>query len=243
MNILKSTLIIFFSFFFLTHCNGQKWNKIEGNGNVIKTIKKVDAYDEIKLYGDINFVLISEKEGEINLEGDSNLLDNIKVETKNNILSIKTKKGVYFKYSKSNSVTVTIPVSEISKIYLSGSGNVSSNVLIKNDAFTASVTGSGDMKLNIEANSTTANVTGSGDLKLTGNTNILTCNITGSGDFNGKKLNSKNTQVKLTGSGNANVVANQSLKTKLMGSGNIKYSGKPAKLNSKVLGSGNVSRQ
>jgi len=241
MNFIKSTLIICLSLFFLTNCNGQKWDKIDGNGNYIKTTRKVDSYDIIKLSGDIDFILVEGKEGTINLEGDSNLLDNIEVTTENNTLSIKTKNGVYFKYSKSNAIKVTIPVSEISEITLSGSGDLTSTISLKSNKFNAEVTGSGDMKLNIEASTITTSVTGSGDLTLNGKTNNLTCKVTGSGDFHGKKLNSNKTDVKITGSGSANVVANQALKARIIGSGDIDYTGNPTKLDTKILGSGDIS--
>ena len=149
---------------------------------------------------------------------------------KNNI-NISTKKGLF----------ITVPFSDLDNVSLTGSGDVSTSSQIKSDQFEAELTGSGDMILDVDSNIIDAKVTGSGDLKITGSTTHLEIKVTGSGDFDGDSLNSQNVQAYVSGSGNARVVAKNSIKTRVNGSGDINYSGNPGTSDTKVMGSGDIS--
>src|SRR5690606_238341 len=107
--------------------------------------------------------------------------------------------------------------------------------------FNVSLAGSGDIKLQIEAQSIKGSVAGSGDLTLKGSTNYLEANVAGSGDFHGFELQANDTDVSVAGSGDAKVVSNEVLKARVAGSGDIKYKGNPKKEDSKVAGSGSIS--
>ena len=149
---------------------------------------------------------------------------------KNNI-NISTKKGLF----------ITVPFPDLDNVSLTGSGDVSTSSQIKSDQFEAELTGSGDMILDVDSNIIDAKVTGSGDLKITGSTTHLEIKVTGSGDFDGDSLNSQNVQAYVSGSGNARVVAKNSIKARVNGSGDINYSGNPGKSDTKVMGSGDIS--
>ena len=56
-----------------------------------------------------------------------------------------------------------------------------------------------------------------------------------------KELEANNTNAKVTGSGEFQVVANESLMARITGSGDINYSGNPSQIDKKVTGSGDIS--
>lgn len=175
------------------------------------------------------------------IEGESNLLEYISTEVKNNHLIVKVNNNVSLQSSRNKTITVTIPYKDISEVSMAGSGNMWSKNNIKSDDFKVSLAGSGDVKLTIETQKTTAKVAGSGNLTLTGKTVDLKADIAGSGDFYGYNLNANNTNVSVVGSGNAKVVCNEDLVARVAGSGNIRYKGKPSKEDTKVSGSGSIS--
>lgn len=65
--------------------------------------------------------------------------------------------------------------------------------------------------------------------------------LSGSGDIHAYTLKAKSAKVSLAGSGDIRVHAIDYMKARVAGSGDITYKGKPAKLDTKVAGSGNIS--
>ena len=82
----------------------------------------------------------------------------------------------------------------------------------------------------------------SGDVTLKGSTNNLEAGVTGSGDFYGFDLEVNDTDVSVTGSGDAKVVCNVNLKARVTGSGDIVYKGNPKTEDTKVAGSGSIKK-
>jgi hypothetical protein len=178
-------------------------------------------------------------EGNISVTTDDNLHEYLEIEVKDNTLVIKTKKNTYLKTKKG--IHIKVPFNDISEVSLVGSGDIDTKDTIKADELDVRVTGSGDVVLAVESNMVDANITGSGDMVLTGSTNSLDVSVTGSGDFKGSDLVSQNTEARVSGSGDARVVAKQSLKARVNGSGDITYSGNPEKSDTKTSGSGDIS--
>ncbi|WP_452220688.1 head GIN domain-containing protein [Lacinutrix salivirga] len=244
MNYLKQSILIICAVITTTTAQAQLWgNKtIKGNGTITTITKTTSDYDSIKCAGWMDFVLEEGTEGKITIKGEENLLEYIVVEVKGNELIIKTENNTTLKTSRNNTITITIPFKSIDKVTLTGSGDITSKDTIKENRFETSVSGSGDIILDVQAKSIKAKVTGSGDLTLTGNTEDLEASVTGSGDFHGFKLNASNTEASVTGSGDVEVVSTKKLKAKVTGSGDIDYKGNPSTINTKITGSGDIDQ-
>ncbi|WP_452224700.1 head GIN domain-containing protein [Lacinutrix chionoecetis] len=242
MKNLKHSLVLAITLFSFTFAQAQLWGgkKIKGNGNMTTITRTTQDYDAIKCAGWMDFILIKGTEGDIKIEGESNLLEYIITEVDGNTLKIKTENNVNLKPSFNKSITITIPFQDIDYVSLSGSGDVMSKDKIVTDTFKTSVSGSGDIVLDIEANTVDANVTGSGDLTLRGKTKNLNASVTGSGDFHGYNLDAMDVDAKVTGSGDVAVVCNGNLKARVTGSGDIEYKGDPKTEDTKVTGSGSI---
>ncbi len=242
MKILRQSVLLLSALLFVSLAQAQ-WgnNKVKGNGNVTTITRSTSDYDAIKCAGWMDFILVKGEEGKITLEGESNLLEYIITKVENGALIVKVKKGVNLKTSWSKNIKITIPFEDIEKVSLAGSGDlVTKNTIDAND-FKVNLAGSGDIDLDINASSIDASVSGSGDINLNGKTTNLSAKVTGSGDFHGFDLESNNTEVKVTGSGGAEVVSNESLKARVTGSGDVEYKGNPKKEDTKVTGSGSIS--
>ena len=240
MKLLKSvTCIVFLLSTTLSCAQWGNGKKVKGDGNVTTINRSTKSYDGVKAAGPMDFELVQGSEGEIIIKGDSNLMEYIITEVKDNKLVVKTKDG--YNLRPSQTILITIPYESISSVSLAGSGDIENSGTITSDEFKVSLAGSGDINLNVESKNLESAIAGSGDIKLKGSTNNLTTKITGSGDFDGKELNSTNVTAKITGSGNANVVCNGELNARITGSGDVKYSGKPTNKDTKITGSGSVS--
>jgi hypothetical protein len=243
----KSVQLLVCSLFLVSFIANAQWssnnkNKINGNGNVISQTRSTTDYDAIKVAGSFDVDLVAGKEGKITLKGEENLLSAIKVVVEDNILKISVEKSTNLRPSLGKKIQITIPFEKISELSLAGSGDIQSKDPIKNDKFSAKLSGSGNFNLAIDSNNLDLNLSGSGNVHLKGSADNFTTKLSGSGDIDAANLKSKNVDVNVSGSGNSRVNCNESLTARVSGSGDIKYSGNPEKRDVKVSGSGNISK-
>ncbi len=244
MKKINSKLLLVIALIFTTSISAQNWwrNSVKGNGKVTKITRTTADYDAVRCAGFMDFELVKGKEGNITIEGEENLLEHIVTEIENNALIVKVEKGVNLKTSWNKGIKITIPFEDIEKISLSGSGDIWNQDTIITDNLSIDLAGSGDIKLTVKTESLNSNISGSGDIKVLGETNNLETKVTGSGDFHGYELNADNTEAYVTGSGDIKVVSNKMLKARVTGSGDIQYKGNPEKEDTKVVGSGSISK-
>lgn len=241
----KSIQLLVCGAFLITFIANAQWSsndKKKGNGTVVTETRTTADYDAIKVSGSFDVDLVAGKEGKIIIKGEENLLSAIKVEVEGNILKIYTEKGINIRPSIGKKIQVTIPFEKIAEVTLSGSGNIQSKDVIKNDTFLARLSGSGNFNLAVDSNNLELNLSGSGNVRLKGNAANFTTKLSGSGDIDTADLQSKNVNVTVSGSGNSKINCKESLIARVSGSGNIKYTGNPEKRDVKVSGSGNISK-
>nr|WP_321234282.1 head GIN domain-containing protein [uncultured Psychroserpens sp.] len=236
---MKNSILIIAALLSFTVSQAQ-WKKIKGNGNITKVNRTTSDYDTVKCAGSFDYILVAGTEGQLTLEGESNLLEYVVTEVKNGKLIIKTQKGKNISPSRNKTIKITIPFKDLDKVSLSGSGDLWNEDTITSDNLEVSLSGSGDIVLDVQTKSVSGKVTGSGDVTLKGSTTDLRAGVTGSGDFHGFNLKTVNTDVSVTGSGDAEVVCNGNFKARVTGSGDIEYRGNPTKHDSKVSGSGSI---
>ncbi len=240
---MKKLLSLSLVLLFTASCTAQWGKKVKGNGNMTTVERNVGEYDAVGVSGWFDVDLVAGKEGEIILEGESNLLEHIKTEVKNGKLSIKVEKGYNLKPSSwDDGIRITVPVESINSIALSGSGDIVSKTMIKSNNFKTAMSGSGDITIDIEATTIDASMSGSGDITLNGRTTDFDATISGSGDIKAYGLEADNVNATVSGSADIKVTANKMLRARVSGSGDISYRGNPEKLDTKASGSGDISK-
>ena len=237
---MKKSIILIAALLLASAIHAQK--RIKGNGTIIAINRTTSEYHTVNFAGPFDYILISGKEGNIQIEGEENLLHYIITEVKNGTLSIRTENNISLQTSRNKTIKIRVPFEDISTVSLSGSGDVWSESIISTTQFKVSVAGSGNAKLKVDATSVEALVTGSGEIDLKGKTNTLKVFVSGSGEYEGYELAATDVDVSVTGSGDAKITCNGHLKARVTGSGEIKYKGKPKTEDSKVLGSGRISQ-
>ena len=236
----KSMQLTILGALFITAIGHAQWTKIKGNGKIVTEKRTTAGYEEIIVSGFFDVVLVSGKEGAITIKGEENLLPYIKVEVKDNVLHIYTEKNINI--STKQNLVLTVPFEQISAVSLSGSGDVVSKNTIVAKNFKAKLSGSGDLTLNVKTADFEANLNGSGDVVLTGNSDSFTSKISGSGDVDAVNLIAKKANVAVSGSGDMKVNCSDSLYARVSGSGDIEYKGNPQSKDTKVSGSGEISK-
>lgn len=216
--------------------------KITGNGNVITQQKTTASYDGIAVTGFFDVVLVEGKEGNITIKGEENLLEYINISVENNQLKIASEKNKYISPSKGKEIIITVPFESISKVAMTGSGDVTTKNPIESKSFQVQLTGSGDMNLDVRASNIDVTLTGSGDINLSGSTAEITTVLSGSGDIDTSKLKAQTADATVSGSGDTTVYCTEIIRARVSGSGDIQYKGDPKKKDTKVNGSGSISK-
>lgn len=225
--------------------NAQWWSntKVKGNGDFTSETRNVSSYDQVALEGSMNVELVAGTEGKLTVEAESNLMEHILTEVSGNRLKISIEKGVNLSPSRNKSIKITVPFESLDGVSLTGSGDIVTKNGIRAERFDVNLTGSGDIRLDLDSRDVKGSITGSGDIELRGKTINFRCVVTGSGDFHASGLQAEKVEARISGSGDIDVFASKELKTRVTGSGDISYSGNPEKEDFKTSGSGKVSKR
>ncbi|MCM4161202.1 DUF2807 domain-containing protein [Antarcticibacterium flavum] len=242
---MRKLVFLFSLLLSITSAQAQWWNsskKITGNKEVVNQSRTVQDYDRINVTGMMDVQLVAGKEGKIDLEGESNLLEYIETEVSGGTLKISVEKGINLQPSRNYPIKIVVPFEDLDAVTLTGSGHIRGSDVISARSFKVSVTGSGNMNLDLDVEDLKGTVTGSGDVKLKGKARHLDCTVTGSGDFLAYDLRTQTTNASVTGSGDIEISVEDELQAKVSGSGDIRYKGNPQKQNFKTSGSGTVAK-
>jgi hypothetical protein len=216
-----------------------------GNGEVITDKRSLSPFDKIKVSGSCEARFHSSEEYSAVVTVDSNINEYIETVVKNGVLRIKLKPGRRYYYDNK---TVDVYCPALAGVSISGSGSFEAADKIKSQEFEIEITGSGSIKCAaddgdeggaLECDNFTARITGSGSIDIDGSGKDAEIRISGSGHFNGKAFKLKNCSVHISGSGAADVCAEDILDANISGSGKIRCKGNP-KIDFKSSGSGRL---
>ena len=210
-----------------------------------KETRDVGNFDEIMMRISGKVYVTQGDKNEVILEGDDDLLSEIETDVRSGRLVIKSRRNNWrFWNSRSRGrLSVYITVKELNGAYISGSGDIIGQNTIKTDDFVASIAGSGDIDMDLDAEYVRASISGSGNIELQGKSDRAKLAISGSGKYLAEKLTVGEYQVGMSGSGRGSIyVDGGDLDVRISGSGKVYYMGNPRSVNSSVSGSGSVRK-
>ncbi len=218
-------------------CQSQMMG-IKGEGEIITQTITLEALKGINLAIAGDVILTQGNIQKIELEGQKNILDNIKRDVKNGVWGIAFDENV----RESKHVTIRITLATLEQIGLSGSGEISStNTFSGLNNLDINMAGSGEVHMSYQAQKSEVNLSGSGEVELSGTSKEFSIKMSGSGEVSAADLKTDNCDVHISGSGDAKVNANNQLSSFISGSGDVEYSGSPS-VNAKISGSGEVTK-
>jgi hypothetical protein len=215
--------------------NSFRIETVSGPGTVISEERAVPTFNQISLKGPGKVILTKGENQNVQVNTDANIMPHIRTEVKDDRLVISHGK----KNLRPTVLTFHITVANLKGVSISGSGLISGNDEFNSDSFYADIAGSGDIAINVAANNLESNISGSGSIYLSGSANSYDATITGSGDVDAFELQTRDSSVVITGSGNCQVNVSDQLQAKITGSGDVLYKGYP-KINQTITGSGSV---
>jgi hypothetical protein len=236
----KLLLLLLIASISLPSCRYAFGTRVRGNGNVRTEDRSLGNFQSVSSFGQYNVYLAQSSDYKVSVEAEDNLLPYIETYVENGELKVRTKEGYSLRNNREISIHISAP--SFSAISTVGSGDIIAQSMINNSsAISLHATGSGDIKVNLNAPEVKADVTGSGSINLEGETKSFNGEILGSGNIKAFDLKSENTDVEISGSGNADVFASVKLSVEVNGSGDVKYKG-AGQVASNIHGSGSVKK-
>lgn len=192
-------------------------NTVQGSSKRVSEERSVSAFHGVEFGGSGSVRVKVGVPQEVTVEIDDNLLKQVKTTVENGVLHV----GVEGSFRSDKGLRVTIQVSSLDTIDMSGSGSAVVEGL-KGESFDADLSGSGRIEAAGSVSRVKADISGSGEANLTG-------------------LHARSADVTISGSGSASVDATDSVRANISGSGSISYSGSPRNVEKNISGSGRVS--
>lgn len=238
---LGAVLFVFvFATFGFSNCAANAFSKtVKGNGVIETRNFDVRGFDRIHFALPTAMTVSQDSKYAFELTADANIFDYIDVRVEDGVLTVDVTKGARIKSMKGK-VSVSLP--EIKEIAAAGSGDIIlSECKMPAAASRLSVTGSGSISADIEAESVFAKISGSGNILLRGKSENLKCSVSGSGVIQAFDLPAINVDCTIAGSGSIEVNAQKILAAKIAGSGSVLYRNTP-EVRMNISGSGRCRR-
>jgi hypothetical protein len=211
---------------------------IKGEGPVVENSRSVTLFNQIENgVGAIVHISKSDKQLDIKLKGQQNILDVLFTRVKGDKLVL----GFSKKVSHCEQIEIFISIPEVRGLQISGSGKVDVKDAFMTEKLSLDVFGSGIISGPISGKILTGSINGSGRVDVAGNAEEVKVTIDGSGSF---AINEPVKVAKLTinGSGKIKVEPKNELDITINGSGLVDYVGNPAQVNQQLKGSGRIRK-
>jgi len=219
--------------------NGCSAQSVKGSGNIISESRHVPGFTEIELKGQGKVELTEGSQPSLEVTTDDNILPSIETVVRDGKLIISHERGKNLRPTRLN---FTIAVKDLAGISIAGSGDVNGTHKLVSDDFYAKISGSGDITLAVETARLESDISGSGSINLSGSAHRYDARITGSGGVDAFDLQTSDSSVVITGSGNCRVSVSERLQAKITGSGDVLYKGDP-RISQSITGSGKVKNR
>lgn len=208
-----------------------------GSGNIKSENRTTDSFNSIELQG-IGDLYVSEGQQSLRIEAEDNILPVLRSDVSGGRLIISSSTCI----TPRKSIKVYASSPAIRGLYLSGSGNIIGLSPIHADSLDLGMSGSGGIDMDVDCKDLRTSVSGSGNILLRGNATNSSVTISGSGNMRGYDLETSRSAVTISGSGQAEVNVRDELDAGISGSGGIRYTGSPSRINQQISGSGSLTK-
>ena len=220
-----------------------------------QTTKKTLELAEFKsIYNNSNYTVLLKQTNkqEVVVEAQPDIMEVTNIIVENGVLMVNVErkpdnpnKSVWAKIDdiKLNpTMKVYVSVKNLNDLQVNGNGKIVSENSLAASMLTLSVSGAGSMDLDIKGEVVKADVSGSGKIALKGYATSVDAVLSGSGDLNAFNCPVESAKVKVSGSGDCEVNATNSIDAIVLGSGTVKHKGNTKNTTKKVYGSGSIDR-
>ena len=237
MNRFNHFLYIIFIIILTGSCDFLE-NYERGNGYLVTERYDIAPFSKTSIGGNFEVLIVKSKEPFVEIEADENLMNYIHVKSNKGTLRISQTRNLISR----NKLRATIYYSELEKIKVTGAAMVENKGVLESDDVELDLEGAGVVKLNVKCNKLDADLSGAGKVELSGKAQSQRLTLSGAGGLEAYGLESKFSNIKVSGIGSAKVFVTNELTAKLEGLGGIKYIGDPEVIDSEINGIGVIEK-
>ncbi|HVW13044.1 MAG TPA: head GIN domain-containing protein [Mucilaginibacter sp.] len=214
----------------------------------------VSDFTELKVGGPVDIVITQGQAESLKLTLPAEVRDRIVAEVSGHTLYIHNKHDNWSQGEKSwysdkgywhrthARIIAYLTVKNLNAITLAGSGTMKFDNGLNADHMKLTVRGSGSMRGKVTTKNLLSKISGSGSINISGNADRSMVNVAGSGNFTAPELVTSNSNIKVSGSGDAKVNAQEQLSAAVTGSGEVSYTGSATKIITNKSGSGSIRK-
>ena len=208
---------------------------LDADGPLVSQSLTLDPFTGIKNETSVEVFIRQGDQQEIIVEGKEDAIEELELDVDNGVWEIEFDRCV--RDLDGMQIFITIP--ELRKVYSSGSGDIMGENLFITEDLDFQLSGSGDVRIEVEADDIDVKVSGSGDLIIDGQADESVYRLTGSGDVQAFGLQTRTADINISGSGGTEVNVKDALKVRISGSGDVRYIGTPT-IDVNITGSGDL---
>lgn len=217
-------------------------HSIKGSGNIITKEVPINDFSGVELNVPAEVHLIQSDNYSVKLIGDDNIINVLDIKNKDKSLSIGFVKDYYFWNILTNKpLKIYISSPNFEKISMNNPGSIVTDNQIITSKIEATISGAGNIDLDVKTDDLTSRISGFGDMNLKGYAKRSDVSVTGAGSINAYSLSVEDAKVMISGAGDAKMNVSKSLDGKISGAGTIKYLGDPV-VKSSISGAGDIKR-
>lgn len=204
-------------------------------------MRSVDSFTRIRNKGSFEVYVNVGSEQSVKVTADSDIIEHVETEVRGSTLHIQLEDRDNWRgWRNIDVLRVDITVPSLESVRVDGSGDFEVRG-VETESFSANVNGSGDIELiSAKADRLSIDVKGSGDVEASGTCGDLDVEVKGSGDVEARDMACASGEIGIMGSGDVSVTLSESVDVGIMGSGDVTVYGKPDKVSTRAMGSGDV---
>ncbi|GGG41634.1 head GIN domain-containing protein [Hymenobacter glacieicola] len=214
-------------------------------GSITTERRSLPAFRVLTTYDNVRVTLVQDTATYAEVRAGKNLQEDIRLEVKDNILTIRNTSRCNWvrRYNTPREVTLHTP--RLTDLFLRGQADIRTTGTFRADTLYAHLIGSGDYHLNLTSRYLGLDQYELGDIYLSGTTEELHHTIGGNGSMYAAELTTRDVylQTNFSSNGNGYFTARQLLAGTHAGNGTVFYRGTPSVTDFRVSGKGKLVRE
>ena len=228
-----------FSFVFIS-CRFTSGTRINGNGKITTQSRSAGIFTGIDVSGNMDVYVKQDSVASVKIEADENLLEYIHITVNGGILEIKEERG--YNLHSAKGIKVYVSGASFEHFEASGACDIySENKIVNSHEIEVSVSGASGITMELDAPKVNADLSGASHLNLKGGTRIFTVDGSGASDIKCFDLMAEETNIEMSGAGDAEVFASLKLDVDVSGAAGVRYKGN-ATVTQDIRGAGSVKK-
>lgn len=198
--------------------------------------RPIAPFNQVVISGGITVLFQQVDSAQLSIKGDDSDVQKVETEVKNGILNIGSKGHV------TGDVLVYLGNPSLTSITISGASELRTQKPVKTEKLAISVSGSSEIKMQLESKVIDCQQSGASQIKISGKTDTLRADISGASSFACYELQSDVVKITTSGASSARVRGNKSVRASATGASEIRIKGNPAELSAEAGTSSSILR-